>query len=402
MIENIIRSVLNVKVEALDGKFWKNTMAKFLFSNVYLLTDANQSTVFRRPMSGTGLQSPPKPAKDFYERLFWYGFDVDESEGVGDKTVFGGTKGKFNGLSYLTASERGSDRRILPPSRRTDDRYYDEDDGMRYEDSAEEDEEFYEISSSRFRSVKPPTDPPYPRPAERNYNRRESRRRAKLYDSNYYEEDVNSNDWISKSVSNWFTGEDYESDFDNDASTRRRRRRKTSNWSPFNVVDAFFGVDRDDMEYKADLYNERMGLRRSKRSESRSRRKSSTSSEEIPRRPGYAYRYDGNDDESPTVVDIDTSLDPTENAVENIEVTENNLTNQSRKTEMSWGERALAVERVPPAEIPAWGPSGELPYDARTKAIMDALEDIQTAVLKVEAKEKKEAFAREEITVLKV
>jgi chromosome segregation ATPase len=40
--------------------------------------------------------------------------------------------------------------------------------------------------------------------------------------------------------------------------------------------------------------------------------------------------------------------------------------------------------------------------DGRTKAILDALEDIQTARQKLEAREKREALAKEEITILKV
>jgi hypothetical protein len=72
------------------------------------------------------------------------------------------------------------------------------------------------------------------------------------------------------------------------------------------------------------------------------------------------------------------------------------------KRERSWEERALAAERVPPANVPAWGPSGELGIDARSKAILDALEDVQTARRKLESRKKKEALAREDITILKV
>ena len=361
-------------------------------------------------MNGTGQRGPPKPAKDFYERLFWYGFDPDESEGVGDKTVFGGTKGKFNGLSYLAASDGQPYRRQLPPSIRNDESYYYDDEAdMIYGDDEETEQEFYEISQSRLRSVKPPNDFPYPRSEPLRNTERRSRRRQRrsgIYDDDDDDDDDSASDWITKSVSTWFTGDEYDYDGDGDRSTRRQRRRKASDWSPFNVVDAFFGVDRDEMEYKADLYNERMGLRKSSRSPSRRRRSSSQSLKDTTsngtRRPGYAYRYDGNVDDSSTVVDLETTVDV--KALENDvnESTQDNLTEETKKDERSWEERALAVERVPPADIPAWGPSGELPYDARTKAIMDALEDIQTAVLKVEAKEKKEALAREEITVLKV
>lgn len=350
-----------------------------------------------------GKQSPPKPAKDFYERLFWYGFDPDDSEEVGDKTVFGGTKGKFSGLSYITAAERGPNgeayRRRLPPSRR-DEYYFDENVNGEAEDESDYYE--YDAASPRLRSVKPPNDLPYPRsePAELP-ERRRRKRPSRNFDSDYYDEDDydddNSNDWIAKSVSSWFTGEDDERGYDGDSRSRRRGRRKeSSDWSPFNVVDAFFGVDRVEMREKADLYNEKMGLGSKKVS---SRRRERSSSRDTPRRPGYAYRYDGDNDDLNPVVDIDSANSSSEPKTTN----EISVERRIEKTEKTWEERSADVERVPPANIPAWGPSGELVnFDARTKAIMDALEDIQVARQRLEAKKKKEALAREEITILKV
>lgn len=365
----------------------------------------------RRPPAGRrssiryGSPPPPKPAKDFYERLFWYGFDPDDSEGVGDKTVFGGTKGKFNGLSYISATERGGDprnyRRQLPPSRRAFDDYYEDEDVIEDGDDAQD---YYEISSSRLRSVKPPNDRPYPRsdPSNSAIDRRRKRKARPDYIDDEYDD---SGNWISKSVSSWFGGDDGGTDFDN--RTSRRESRKTSSlWSPFNVVDAFFGVDRDEMKFKADLYNAKMGLDRDVLQSRRSR----SSQRKTPRRPGYAYQYEGDEeDDSTPVLDISspnaTEETPQSPINEGTSTDAEGWTEPSsgiRKRERTWEERALAVEQVPPDDTPAWGPSGELPYDARTKAIMDALEDVQTARRKLDAKEKKEALAREEITILKV
>jgi hypothetical protein len=157
------------------------------------------------------------------------------------------------------------------------------------------------------------------------------------------------------------------------------------------------------MKYQADMYNDKMGIGRS--SEKRRQR----SPRDNPRRSGYAYRY-VDDDESPPVVDIDTTVadvkddEAPRNQGQDVTAPRSQEEDDSkpRRREQSWEERALAVERVPPANMAAWGPSGKLPVDVRTKAIMDALEDVATASRKLEAREKKETLAREDITILKV
>ncbi|CAJ1943082.1 unnamed protein product [Cylindrotheca closterium] len=358
----------------------------------------------RSPIRMNG-SSVPNPAKDFYERLFWYGFDADDTEGVGDKTVFGGTKGKFNGLSFKEASEtspyQGPNRQ---PRRRGDNEYYE--DGYGIDDYGEG---YYETPGDRPRSMKPPSDTPYPR-ADRAGRGDRQRRRTNRQQSNEFDdrfESENPGDWVSKSVSSWFTGSednDEDDDFD-DRSSKRRRRKESSTFSPFNIVDRFFGVDRDEMQYKADIYNEKMGLGMKRRSSFRNGSRERTR-RQTPRRPGYAYKYDEEDEEELNPI-VDIGMDtPVEDASETVDVqnTEAEMPSMStrKRKEKTWEERSLAVERVPPAGISAWGPSGEMPCDARTKAIMDALEDIQTARQKLERRLKKEALAKEEIMILKV
>lgn len=65
-------------------------------------------------------------------------------------------------------------------------------------------------------------------------------------------------------------------------------------------------------------------------------------------------------------------------------------------------ERAMAMERVPPPDIPAWGPTGDIGMDARTKAVNDALEDIHGARERLTLRERKEARALDELSVLRV
>lgn len=364
----------------------------------------------------SGTPSPPPVAKGFYERLFWYGFDPDESEGVGDKTVFGGTKGKFNGLSFLydAEGENPTNRRSprgLPPAETIDhDDFYDLEEGAEYDDQVGNDQS---DKVSRRRSLKPPMDLPYPRSEPQEPQARQSRSRPSRR-GDYYkradDEEVSGRRQrgrytsVSKQVSSWFSsdGEDTDDDLgDTNYESRRRRRRQESDWSPFNVLDVFFGVDRDQMKGQADEYNAKMGI-----GEARSRRRKIERAS--PRRPGYTYRYNDGDYEQ-FAADVDISTEPFQNNTNVAPMASNDRRQHEedqgrkhRRPERTWEERALAVERVPPQAIPAWGPSGGLGIDARSIAVLDAIEDIQTARQKLEVKEKKEALAREEITILKV
>lgn len=385
----------------------------------------------------------PLAAKDLYERLFWYGFDPDDSDQIGDKTVFGGTKGKFNGLAYLQASEvprrpiqsRQEQQRQLPPSTRRRPSKYVEDEEDEYYDDGEDDMDFDMYDDEQARdsearinrpmqstrtNVTPPEDSPNPR-NERTARPKPSRRKRRQRDyDDIYEDDnenasFNGGDWVSKQVSSWFSGTDEDNDdqYNDNSRRRQQRRRQQTEWSPFNVLDAFFGVKRDELAYKAEMYNSKMGIGSKPRSQPRSEA-SKRERRRQAQRPGYAYRYDPeNDDadgeEAAFVVDIEpTTRDNTTFDTGKISETEEStegtesVSDSGRVKELTWEERALAVERVPPADIPGWGPSGELPFDARTKAIMDALEDIQIARQKLEASEKKEVLAKEEITILKV
>jgi hypothetical protein len=400
---------MTIHVELVGGKILgSNTKNKIVILTFICLIIVGSS---RRSKLSSGGQGVPGPVKDLYEQLFWHGFDPDESDEVGDKTVFGGTKGKFNGLSYLDSTEQGNaeNRNRYPASRRSNDRYYDDD-----SDEEEEDEDSSgrnEKSMSRSR-VKPPEDFPYPRSDSTDLpSRRERRQRPKRRGGGDGNDGILGGNWASEQVSSWFSDDSDDDDgrdsYQSDRGGRRQNRRQKSEWTPFNVLDAFFGMDRQDMKYKADVYDEKMGLRKSKR-----RKERRDPSREPPRRTGYAYPYkeDGDADESPLVADIETTAEvvetgstldkPSENGAENDNRQDGERKGRSRA--ISWEERALAVERVPPADIPAWGPTGELPVDARTKAIMDALDDVQVATRKLDAKEKKEALAREDVTILKV
>ena len=65
-----------------------------------------QLTARRHPPAPSGLGETRKVFKYFYGKRFWYGFDIDDSAQVGDNAIFGGTKGKFNGLDNLLAEQK--------------------------------------------------------------------------------------------------------------------------------------------------------------------------------------------------------------------------------------------------------------------------------------------------------
>lgn len=52
----------------------------------------------------SGAPPPPRPVKALYDKLFWFGFDPDVTQPT-DRTMFGGTRGKFNAMDLLNDRE---------------------------------------------------------------------------------------------------------------------------------------------------------------------------------------------------------------------------------------------------------------------------------------------------------
>lgn len=268
---------------------------------------------------------------------------------------------------------------------------YDEDDGMSTRRPSLSEEEYYEESYDE-RSPRRPRDVYLERDdvyvkRERSPRKSSSRRKER--------------DWISDKVSGWFGPDDSQDEYEqrDDYERERRPSRRSKDDSSFsltNVLDGIFRVNREQVDMNAAMYSRQMGLEKPARSKRRPDRQ---------RRKGYAYPYVADADESiPTsdydkpalgvdvmdVVDVDAVIEDVEEAKE-----------PDRKREQTIEQRAAAFERVPPSGIPAWGPSGEVGVDARTKATLDALEDIREATRKVELKEEQSIEAKEDLVVLK-
>jgi hypothetical protein len=248
---------------------------------------------------------------------------------------------------------------------------------------------------------------------------RESRplRQRRLPETEYYEERYErgprnrptrrptgrrtEGDWVASTVSNWFSPDDTydeperESDYERDDYQRewrpRRRKKRDSPWSLTNVLDGIFQVNREEVDMNAAMYNRQMGLENPSRSQRRPDRR---------RRPGYAYPY-VDDDENLAAAEYEKEKDLDVVDVDAVIEDEHKAKESECKRERTIEERAAAFERVPPSGVPAWGPSGEVGVDARTKATMDALEEIREARRKAELKEKECIEAKEDIVVLK-
>jgi len=331
-----------------DGNYWSNPVGG--------TSNRTRSTPRRRQRSSLSrpeARRPPAPVRSFYDRLFWYGVDPSDMAGPEDKTIFGGTKGKFNGLSYANP-----DLVVKRPRRR------------------------------RPRNA-PRDEVDEPRREDREYEelrRRRSQRRHRHGDTPPQDlPNMRIDAWISQTVSQWFTP----------APTVTSRRLKDDG-AIKTAMDGIFGIDAEEYERKAIEYDRLVDFS--------TPAYGASSQPRTKRRKGYGDPFELEGDGS--VIEIDEQAGPrTENDVVNTEVYANDeresgrpndtsrdveplvneeaereaaahLSAAKKQPELSWEERALAMERVPPVDVTAWGPSGDLGVNARAQAIIDALEDV--------------------------
>jgi hypothetical protein len=160
-------------------------------------------------------------------------------------------------------------------------------------------------------------------------------------------------DWISNEVYSWFSA-----DGNDDEYGSRRQRRQSSNrnnndnvaWSPFNAFDAFLGVNRDQLQSKAELYDRQMGI---SSNTNRGNERRAT-----PRRPGRAYRYGREEDDDyqngdefaydidaePIIEDgrVESKTSSTTTPASSQDLSGDSYS-QVKRRGLSWEEHALAV-----------------------------------------------------------
>ena len=199
-----------------------------------------------------------------------------------------------------------------------------------------------------------------------------------------------------------------------------------------NILDKVFQIDPNEVKYRADDYNRRLGLNK-KKSEVRSRM-GSTSTTEKKKRKGYAYPYVQNDNidddeniddlyeiieldiseedindkqdavepilsKDDNVIDVEAAVTTSVPTVEKKEETRNNSNRSTKK--QTWEDRAAANERIPPKGVIAWGPDGEMDMDARTYAAKCAMEEIENAKILFSKKEEAVNVAEQNLIELK-
>ena len=300
----------------------------------------------------SGNPPPPNIMRDLYDKIFWYGFDPEETTSSADRTMFGGTKGKFNGLGLLQDIQEDPrdardvrDRRGVSkeqPRKRVEyeddynDEYDEDDEDEEYEDdidaeydNEDDEEDEYEIweedevvikRTQRVTSRGKPTlsrDRPSLPPQDANVNEnqsRPSRTRSPLRTSNESRPRRSAPERRSRSgpprerksiTSAWFDEED-----DSSSSDRNRRSKRStdrydddddddtdtdnkSQTSPLiNILDKVFQVDPDEVKYQADDYNRKLGLDKKKRTRATKQNRGVSK-----QRKGYAYRYVRDEDE---------------------------------------------------------------------------------------------------------
>ena len=202
--------------------------------------------------------------------------------------------------------------------------------------------------------------------------------------------------WFGPNDTNDVDDEPDWQDDDYERAPRRRQRRKADNepLSFTGILDGIFRVNRKEVDMNAAMYNRQMGLDKRNRPQRRER---------PSRRRRQAYPYV--EERRETIADSDADYDEDLELMDVVDVDavieiEVEPEEPKRKRERTIDERAAAFERVPPS-VPAWGPSGEVGVDARTKATLDALEDIREVTRKVELKEEECIEAKEDFVVMK-
>ena len=338
--------------------------------------------------------SPPSFLKDLYNRLFWYGFDPDITTTAADKTMFGGTRGKFNGLALLQDAESDSSSRgrrrnanemRYPRGRRNRDMNYDDvrrnrrrqvivdlqDDEDEYdyeeyelwnEDSKMYEDKVIDIDDERIMRIqderrirdlaterlsdddeKNPLSEERSSPLSLNRNVNDNNNVENLLRKQTWNRVMTRKTKIAKSVI--------------PKQSRQLTLAKKRNSIPiFGIMDKVFQIDDSEINARAADYDRSINWSsNSLKSQDASRR-----------RKGFAYPYeepkmtyrDESEDEpvrsdSEIVIDVDASMNATSGEVSK-DPANSAAQSQSVTNRPKWIDRADADEKVPPKEVMAW------------------------------------------------
>jgi hypothetical protein len=339
-----------------------------------------------------------EPSKENYDRLLRYGLDEDDDDWRSQpydnqQRSREGTRRTINERDIV--QDRYDER---PSPRRRERRIPEENDIDNYDmaiddDFLEEEDDTMRRSEKRRSGSIDYNPPSREAPGERRRSRvRESPSRD-VDERSLKRQRRQRKDWLGEEISSWFETEDtanLSQNRDDPEGRPSRRRRSKSRVNPIvKFLDSLLDLNRQDMETKAEIYEQKLGRRRPKPQARKSR-------------PRFDYDFldEGDfdeltdDEEDDLVVDIEDEESATSRQEEGSK-------RQTARSRMSWEERSRRLEQVPPAGVPSWGPSGDLGIDARTKAMLDAMADLAEARDKLQVKTERTKLARDEIVILR-
>mmetsp|Transcript_19283 Transcript_19283/g.41829 ORF Transcript_19283/g.41829 Transcript_19283/m.41829 type:complete len:739 (-) Transcript_19283:197-2413(-) len=384
----------------------------------------------------SGAPPPPRPVKSFYDKLFWFGFDPDVTRST-DRTMFGGTRGKFNAMDLL--NDREERQRIRGGG-----------EGRRMRGNGNRRMRGGGRGGLSTRSGKGPVIQDFG--SVRDWNDRKTGQgraggEAVGDDSDRpnYGYDAGYNDGMMGGPAPFpgdmgpppppmgmpdydfdatgYNNEDFlmdggDMDFEEERRGSMGRRQRSDRGGRRRQRE---GRRRSSMDSRAQEYNQFLGLGppppdvddyvmdneyNMPRSMSEGRGpRSSTSSR---RRKGFAYKYNDIDlfDDDGEYIDVE----PKYASERDLDMARgipppNNNKQQRRRRPRSWEDRAIEMDRVPPRNAVAWGPNGRIGASGETnpldRAAMEALGDIQKMKRFLERKEEDVEDAKEEVVSLK-
>jgi len=385
----------------------------------------------RRRESGTtqrtsykSTTAPPAPGflKEFYDKLFWYGIDTSQTTSAGDRTMFGGTRGKFNGLKVIEDQKRLYQQQYYDNEDDYGDDYVDDYDD---EDDDEDDEYFagierrrrarreatqssnsaqYRISDGSFGANIEERPQGSFRLTERTPTKSSRRRTTRAESTTQPQATV-------RVASHQTNGYEWLGDGSmNDVYSYRRRGavknddliyEEGESWTREEVSNWFNGGEDDDSyssESKSSLVGDVFEKIR-EGSETRMKKAVQWDNSYSPQ------RLRGRIDPSYDVVDVEVEDYTGEDEM----IERDRIFSQAKRRRRSGTRRRVgnekdlidAIDRVPPI-VGAWGPEGELiGMNAREKAIMEAVREIDDARRVVEDERAALSVAEERRSIAK-
>jgi len=290
----------------------------------------------------------PPLLQQLYSTLFWYGMDMSSSTSPKDRTMFGGTKGKFNALELVNDNY--------------DDNYDDDDYDENYDDDDKKVNKSMEYNNDHDDEYEDDYDDDYDYEYEYEYD--------DDYESEYESDDEYDTpnrrqppqsvrqdyEIIKQDISTWFTPED--------KSLQTSQKNTDIKDHPVEMLlDKLFNVDTQERKRLANAYDVQMGI------------------QSTPSTIPFDHQESDQEDDTSRSMEVDSPIDVEPVVVSDAPPSPTTETVEVLPTfRMTWEERAEQVSRIPPTGMDAWGPQGLISNkDAQESAMENAQEELKDA-----------------------